>query len=776
MTATAGLTELLTEGWGVSGALTRLGGENENYRVETREGARFVLKIAPLAAGLRETALEAAAVAALRSAGLGLSLPTTISTRHGTDARVLSTAGSPERVARLMTFVEGTPWGRVGDPSPGLLRNAGRSVARIAGALSPVDLPEAHRTHRWDLTRAGALRPLGAHVADPARRRVLTEAFRLWAGAEPFLPELPRALIHGDLNDENLLVQGEEVCGLLDFGDALTNPRLCDLAIALAYLTLPCGDPLRDGASLVAGYHEVLPLSERECELLFPLVCGRLAASVAVAAERRSVDPDRASWYVTEAAAWEALQGLVEVDPVTAADRLTSGIDVEPWADRGDPPDRLVERRRARLSTALSLSFRTPLKVVRGRGAYLYDENGRAHLDLYNNVAHVGHAHPRVVAAGHQAMARVNTNTRYLYDALVDYADRLCATLPEGLDHCLLVNSGSEANELALRLGRLHSGRSEVMVLANAYHGHTRTLVDISPYKFDGPGGGGRPPWVEVAPMPDGYRGPFRGQGRDAGVAYGNAVGEIIEGMERPPGVFIAESLPSVGGQIVPPEGYFETAFRHVRGAGGVCVLDEVQVGFGRVGTHFWGFQQQGVVPDIVVLGKPMGNGHPMGAIVTTEPIARAFGEAGMEFFSTFGGNPVSCAIGCAVLDVIRDEGLQAHALEAGDRLLGGLEGLMERHEVIGDVRGTGLFVGVELVRDREARTPAPEAASRLVEGLRRRRILTGTDGPFESVVKIKGPMVLSRADVDLAVEAFDAVLGEMAGETKEVAQRQVDP
>jgi ethanolamine-phosphate phospho-lyase len=359
-------------------------------------------------------------------------------------------------------------------------------------------------------------------------------------------------------------------------------------------------------------------------------------------------------------------------------------------------------------------------------------------------------------------MARLNTNTRYLYDDLYEYADRLVSHLPPGLDHCFFVNSGSEANELALRLARAHTGRRDVIVLENAYHGHTRTLVEISPYKFDGPGGEGRPPWVHVAPMPDGFRGPFKGRGREAGLAYGEAVGELIRGLKRPPGLFIAESLPSVGGQIIPPEGYFETAFRHVRAAGGVCALDEVQVGFGRVGTHFWGFEQQGVIPDLVVLGKPIGNGHPLGAVVTTEAIARSFGDAGMEFFSTFGGNPVSCAVGRAVLDVIREEDLQEHARRVGARLLDGLTALMDRHPLIGDVRGTGLFIGVELVLDRETLAPATAKARDLVEALKERRVLTGTNGPFDSVVKIKGPMVLSEADADLAVTLFDEALDEI--------------
>jgi 4-aminobutyrate aminotransferase-like enzyme len=284
--------------------------------------------------------------------------------------------------------------------------------------------------------------------------------------------------------------------------------------------------------------------------------------------------------------------------------------------------------------------------------------------------------------------------------------------------------------------------------------------VQISPYKFMGRGGKGRAEdWVHIVPIPDGYRGKFKGQGREAGAAYGDEVGRIVAALDRPPAAFITESLPSCGGQIVPPEGYLETAFAHVRQAGGICIADEVQVGFGRVGEKLWGFELQDVVPDIVVLGKPIGNGHPLAAVVTTNEIAESFTNAGMEFFSTFGGNPVSCAIGTAVLDVVRDEGLQQNALRVGTRLRERLRQLMDRHALIGDVRGVGLFLGIELVRDRGTLEPAKEEAAQLIDELCRRGILTGTDGPHRNVIKIKGPLVLTESDADMAVRVIDDVL-----------------
>ena len=329
------------------------------------------------------------------------------------------------------------------------------------------------------------------------------------------------------------------------------------------------------------------------------------------------------------------------------------------------------------MSQALSLAYAEPLHIVRGEGAYLYDADGREYLDLVNNVAHVGHCHPRVVEAGARQMAVLNTNTRYLHGSVIDYARRLAATLPDPLHVCFFVNSGSEANDLALRLAAAHTGREDVIVLDHAYHGHLRSTIALSPYKFRSD----RPERTHVAALP----------------TEPGALESLLAQIDAP-AAFFAESVQGCGGQIVYPPGYLTAAFEAVRAAGGVCVADEVQVGFGRIGEHFWGFELDGVVPDIVTLGKPIGNGHPLGAVVTTPEIADSF-VTGMEYFNTFGGNPVSAEIGLAVLDVIADERLQAHALAMGARLVAGL-----RAFDFVDVRGHGLFLGVQLAsRERAA-------------------------------------------------------------------------
>jgi 4-aminobutyrate aminotransferase-like enzyme/Ser/Thr protein kinase RdoA (MazF antagonist) len=419
--------------------------------------------------------------------------------------------------------------------------------------------------------------------------------------------------------------------------------------------------------------------------------------------------------------------------------------------------------RNASLGKNLSLSYQRPLKIVRGWRQYLYDDTGRAYLDVYNNVPLVGHSHPHVVSAAQKQLALLNINTRYLHDNVTRYADRLTQLLPSSLKVCFFVSSGSEANELALRLARTHTKREDILVLDHAYHGSTTTLIDISPYKFNGPGGTGRKPWVHVAPLPDDYRGAYQRNDPDAGKKYAEDAAAVLQNAKsanRQVAAFLAESLPSVGGQIVFPSNYLRETYRHVRSAGALCIADEVQTGFGRLGTDFWGFETQQVVPDIVVLGKPIGNAFPLAAVITTEEIAASFAN-GMEFFSTFGGNPVACAAGLAVLDVLQNENLPQNALEVGNYLKKSLHALQGKYPIIGDVRGSGLFLGIDLISDRGARTPAPDQAAYITNRLRDCGILTGTDGPHRNVLKLRPPLIFTKKDAELFTSTLNTILAE---------------
>ncbi|XP_062872960.1 5-phosphohydroxy-L-lysine phospho-lyase isoform X2 [Trichomycterus rosablanca] len=362
-------------------------------------------------------------------------------------------------------------------------------------------------------------------------------------------------------------------------------------------------------------------------------------------------------------------------------------------------------------------------------------------------------------------MELLNANTRFLHDNIVQYADRLAATLPSKLCVFYFVNSGSEANDLALRLARQYTQNEDVIVLDHAYHGHLTSLIDISPYKFRKLEG--QKEWVHVAPIPDTYRGLYRRDHLDPAQAYAEEVKNVIDDVlkkGRKISAFFVESLPSVAGQILLPPGYCQKVAQYVRAAGGVFVADEIQTGFGRVGSHFWAFQLQGddFCPDIVTMGKPMGNGHPLACVVTTEEIAGAFTANGVEYFNTFGGNPVSCAIGLAVLDVIEKEDLRGNAVRVGNHLIKLLRQLQAKHPIIGDVRGVGLFVGFELVKDRMALTPATEEAALLVRRLKEKHICLSTDGSWDNVIKFKPPMCFSIEDTERVTEQIDHFLTEI--------------
>lgn len=418
--------------------------------------------------------------------------------------------------------------------------------------------------------------------------------------------------------------------------------------------------------------------------------------------------------------------------------------------------DDLRRQRTVRLSRNLSLNFQQPLHIVRGEGAYLFDSEGKPYLDLVNNVAHVGHGHPHVVAEGARQMRDLNTNTRYLHDAVVEYGRNIAATLPDPLTVVFFVNSGSEANDLAIRLAHAHTRARGWISLRHAYHGHTASVVEISPYKFLGKGGEGAPPHVRVAELPDSYRGRYTGPG--AGDAYAHDFAAVIDDLQQPLAAFISEGVVSTAGQVTLAEGFLRSAYEQTRAAGGICIADEVQIGLGRVGERFWGFELHGVVPDIVTMGKPMGNGHPLAAVVTTPEIAASF-HNGMEYFNTFGGNPVSATIGQAVLDVVLDSRLQAHAHQLGDYVKDQVRGMRGHHPLIGDVRGHGLFLGIELMRDGK---PAGDAVAEVIERAKNRGVMLSSDGPDNNVFKIKPPMVIQRSDVDFFLDVFDEALSQV--------------
>jgi 4-aminobutyrate aminotransferase-like enzyme/Ser/Thr protein kinase RdoA (MazF antagonist) len=753
------LRQLLAD-YKVSGELTVLDSyRDQNLLLKTADNRSFVVKISNSAESELELDLQNTAMSLLW--GKKLPVSCAVSNRHGLLISKFRAGEQQEFCLRVLTFVPGTFYAQLAVQSHDekLWRSLGSFVASISNILVDFRHAAAGRYLDWDLAQGYLICQTKKQLLSQ-ENRCLVEYFLKHYHQHTLarLPELPQSIIHGDMNDHNVLVDDDHnISGLIDFGDVVLSHTINELAIACAYALMGLSNPLEALTVIVASYHKQRSLSAVEIEVLYSLIALRLCTTVCNSASAIKNEPDNEYLGISVEPAWRLLRQLqaANVYVVTCQLRIACNLPVA----SGISSDDIIGYRKKHLGKSLSLSYAQPLKIVRGQGAFLFDESGRAYLDMVNNVCHVGHCHPHVVAAGQAQMGQLNTNTRYLHDNIVSYSKKLLATMPEELSVCMFVNSGSEANELALRLARTFTCSRQLIVVDDAYHGNTTACVEASPYKFNGPGGTGAETYVHTVDLPDSYRGKF--QGADTAAAYASVIGERIAEIEsagQSVGAFMCESIQGVAGQIVMPDGYLSQVYPKIRAAGGVCIADEVQVGFGRVGSHMWAFETQNVVPDIVTLGKPMGNGHPLAAVITTQAIAEAF-VTGMEFFNTYGGNPVSCAIGEAVLEVIDDEQLQRNALDVGEYLKEKLRELQKRYPVIGDVRGLGLFIGIELVEDQMSKEPAPDNARWLVEFLKENNVLLSIDGRSKNVLKIKPPMVFSHQNADQFLDVMALAL-----------------
>ena len=990
----------VAELWGICGQLKPLPGEfDQNFRLEAETPA--VIKVMRPDASKEFVDLQIAALSHLANADdIGGVVPRVLPDLHGNLSQAASGLDGSRRLVWATSVLPGVAFGNLRYKSIDLIHDIGRKLGALDSNLKDFDDPGLDRDMKWDLRRSLWVNEHVDLIEDPARRslyRRLLDNFSSTTLTQ--LQGLPVQAIHNDLSDHNILVQhdregAQSVSGIIDFGDMIRAPAVCDLAIAGAYVLLGQSRPLHALAALVKGYVQNRPLYETECEILWSLVLIRLVVSSINAAMMRQERPDDPYVVVSQApieaffsnqfpniatpfavaklreaaghhpvparrcmeinqrratasifpdfdlstfrqldvsvtgrdappdpmsmdriddpslltwieerlhqslggygeprliyaapeffegphpasprrtvhlgidvflpaGTWvhAPLDGVVhsaeictetqgyggvvvlrhdlaggqplfslyghlahkEVAALSAGQRVRAGdpfARLGDWEENGnwlphlhlqlgvfemsgaewpgvaDPDDMpvwlalcpdpapllglspgsgshrhidtetLAERRAAHTPSNVRLSYHDPLTLVRGWKCLLFDDMGRTYLDAYNNVPHVGHAHPRISAVFDRQSRLLNTNTRYLQTVHVEYIEALASRFPEPLDVVLLLNSASEANDVALRIMRTVTGAQATIVAAAGYHGITAASLAVSDYKFSGPDGAGRPQGVHVAPIPDTFRGAFKKDDPQAGKKYADHVADIIAKIEnesRPVAGFIAESFPSVGGQIVPPPGYLEHVYTHVRRAGGLCIADEVQTGLGRLGAFQWGFEQQGVVPDMVVLGKPIGNGQPLAAIVTTREIAEAFSSR-MEFFSTFGGSTLSCAIGHEVLRILDEERLAENAAAVGGKVLRELAAMAENIPQIGDVRGLGLFIGVELID--AAGEPCEPMATYVINRLRERLILIGSDGPNHNILKIRPPMCFSEADADHLISVLYDVLQEDA-------------
>jgi 4-aminobutyrate aminotransferase-like enzyme/Ser/Thr protein kinase RdoA (MazF antagonist) len=760
----AGAVELASDLYGLDATARLLVSErDQNFLLDAADGNRWVLKISNKAEDASVVDMEVAAVEHVAAMDPGLLVPRARPTRDGTLVGTTEAAGSTHLV-RLLPFFAGRT-ARPGELSGPAIRGIGEITARISHALRGFFHAAAGRVILWDQKQI--LPELAQHAdrVQDAERRALLDRFleRFADRVAPALPRLRSQVIHNDVTLDNLVLgDRSQVAGIIDFGDMAHTALVLDVPATLQSLVRGRDDLFEVAAWFLPGFTSAVPLEAAEAELLADLMAGRLLQTILISAWRVERFPGNGYIAGWAEPAWTLLEGLERTGMEQAARRL-AGLARAPVARGSSRPiadAELAARRTAVLGPALEqLSYARPLHLVRGGGAWMFDADGRAYLDAYNNVPVVGHAHPRVADAIARQAAMLNTNTRYLHSAIVELAERIVGSMPDGLDTVMFVNSGSEANDLAWRLATAATHGDAGLVAEWAYHGVTAAIADFSPSEWPP---GQRPAGVETFPAPDTYRGPYVEAADAAELArreMAAAITRLTERGRQPAAVFV-DAFWTSSGIFVPAAPTVAALISEARAAGALYVADEVQAGHGRSGSGLWAFPAWSVVPDIVTLGKPMGNGHPIAAVVTRAQIAACL-AAETTFFSTFGGNPVACAAALTVLDVIEDEGLVAKAESVGTHLRSGLADL-GAHPAVGDVRGLGLMVGVELVTDRSTRAPATDLARAVRDAMRDAGVLIGTTGREGNVLKIRPPLVIRRGEVDMIVETLERVLRDL--------------
>lgn len=723
------LAAILSADYGITGDIKHLVGyESANYRLTAEEGS-FVVKVFrndPQALAFIDVLVE------MESWEHAELIPQVIATSAG--EKIIE---RDDRLIVVLTWLSGSFY-KDFDISPAFARNLGRFLGRLDKALSRVSkINRALMNQSWDMANYPKAKELTVNISNPQHRLLVDYFFvQVDAISADHLSGLRRGLIHNDANDWNVLTDGTNVLGLIDFGDTAYTWQVAEVAVAGAYIAMRSSAPLKHVQELVHGYHAEFPLQDNEVEVLYYLIALRCCISVCYSSSVKSLGQDE---YVaiSQKPAFELLSKWLRINPRRAHNAFRDACAMKPIAPL-DPKSLKVDRNQT-ISTALSLSYAEPIAMSGGGLQFMYSYDGQSYLDLVNNICHVGHCSPKVITALSRQASTLNTNTRYLYPSLNELSERLLGMLPANIERIFFVNSGSAASDLALRMAREFTGRQTIAALEYGYHGNTSVVVDVSSYKYKGKGGKGKPDNTIEIPLPT-------GEGD-----------EFIVPAHNPPAAIIAETIVGCGGQIVLPDGWLKGLFDQIHVLGGLCISDEVQTGFGRVGDKAWAFQQQGLDPDIVILGKPMGNGHPIAAVACSAEVAEKF-ENGMEFFSSFGGNPVSCEVGLAVMDTMHEYQLQENAQEMGSYLKEGLEDLARKHPVIADVRGSGLFLGIEL-KDPDSGRPATELARILLEEMKFRQVLMSTDGPDNNVIKIKPPLCINSEDVEAVISRLSVCI-----------------
>ncbi len=681
--------------------------------------------------------------------------PTPLQFKDNSYIKILNIDGE-KLICRMLSFLDGQFLGNA-IHTKNIFQSFGLSLAEMNLNLKNYKNNTIKaRQWEWDIQYLNLNKKYINDIPNAKDRNTIRYFFQQFEEiVNPVLPSLRKQIIHNDANEWNVLSKNGEVSGFIDFGDLAHSFLINELAVAITYACYNKEKPLKWASVILTSYHSRLPIEEKEIKILYYLIAARLVISVCNSAHSRKVDPQNTYATSSEKNAWQMLYKWLSINPINAENtfREAIGLTFEKPLTIKD----LIKKRERNISPILSLSYAKPIYMVRSAFQYMYDAYGNTFLDAYNNIPHVGHSHPKVVTAGQRQMATLNTNTRYLYDQLSDYAEKLLSKFPASLNKVYFVNSGSAASDLAIRITKIHTGYEKLMVMEHGYHGHTQTATDISDYKFNNPKGQGQKDFILKTQIPDTYRGKFTANDKNAGKKYAQEAISQINNSNLPIAAFISEPIVGCAGQVPLADGYLKEVYPAIRKQGGICISDEVQTGFGRLGDYFWGFEAHNVIPDMVIIGKPMANGHPMGAVICTEEIAESFSK-GVEFFSSFGGNPVSCAVATSVLEVIEEEKLQENAKIVGDYYKSLFFELQRKYNVIGDIRGSGLFLGMEIIRE-NSMDPNVELAHRIKNELRNKNILISTDGPFDSVIKTKPALCFTKDNAKKVVENIDEIL-----------------
>ncbi len=740
--------------YGLAVTASALPGERDrNFRLRTADGRAYVLKV--LDAG-HEAAADCLVrvLRHLEEQAPDLPVPRLVPTESGTDLGQWTHEDRRCPVC-LFAYLEGEPLAEAAADAA-LLYEVGRTLGRLGRALQGFFHPALGVEIAWDVRQLPRLAAHADWIEPRALRQPVLDASAALEHRLPALRRLRAQAVHGDCHGHNLLVDTDarRVTGLLDFGDMIHAPLIVEPAVSMAEFMMQDAAPGEALGEVLRGFGVERRLDEADVDALFDLIAARHATTLLVQAWRSRHDPAGARELERTAAhAGRALDRLLTVGRAAATRGWHAAAGTAPLDDDRSIVD--LGRRHRLLGAGAELFYGRPLHLTRGSGVWLYDPEGRAYLDVYNNVPHVGHSHPGVVNAIQRQTAMLATHTRYLHGRILDYAERLTATLPAHLDACIFVNSGSEANDVAWRIAQFATGHTGGVVMEHAYHGITDAVAALTPAS----GAVHDPRVVTLAPPPAGARASHALDPADLTAAARDtrqALDSLAARGHRPAAFFLDSALTSSGIHD-PPAGWMEAVSAPLRAAGALIVGDEVQYGLGRSGTHFWGFARRGLSPDIVTLGKPVGNGFPMGVVVANRRLIEAF-QAKFGFFSTFGGNAVAAAAGLAVLEALERERLMHNALSTGEYLRARLEAVAARHEALGRVRGAGLLLGLEVRGGTpgQARALARGIVDRLAD---RHRVLTGLEGPDAAVLKLRPPLPFGPAHADLLAEAIDSAV-----------------